>query len=68
MDPPKLSTERGARERVMARERRESTRETTKVARAKAKAKARKEKARMAKKTMPPTLRLTPHRTMKAGR
>jgi hypothetical protein len=68
MDPPKLSTERGARERVKARERRESTKETTKVAKAKAKAKARKEKARMARETKPPTLLLKPHKTMKAGR
>jgi hypothetical protein len=63
MDPPKFSTEKGARERVKAKEGRESTRETTRVA----KAKARKEKARMAKETKPPTLLLKPHKTMKAG-
>ena len=67
MVPLRLSTERAARERVKAKERRER-KETTKVAKAKAKAKARKEKARMARETRPPTLRLKPHRTMKAGR
>ena len=67
MVPPTLSTEKAAKERVKAKERRER-KETTKVAKARAKAKARKEKARMARETMPPTLRLKPHRTMKAGR
>ena len=67
MVPHRFSTERAANERVKAKERRER-KETTKVARAKAKAKASKEKARAAKETMPPTLRLKPHRTMRAGR
>ena len=71
MVPPRFSTEKVAKERVKARESRER-KETTKVAKARAKArakaKARKEKARMARETMPPILLLKPHRTMKAGR
>ena len=66
MEPPKPSREKAAKETAKAKERRER-KETTKVAKATAKAKARKEKARMAKETMPPTLLLKPHRTMKAG-